>query len=78
MSDFVIKRRKKKDYEQFTCRIEAELLDKIRKIVADNDLPSVNEFINECLKYSIDNLKVMEESGEQWLERQEFFRFLPL
>ena len=65
MSDFVIKRRKKKDYEQFTCRIEAELLDKIRKIVADNDLPSVNEFINECLKYSIDNLKVMEESGEQ-------------
>ncbi len=65
MSEFVIKRKKRKEYEQFTCRIESELLEKIRTIVADNDLPSVNEFINECLKFSIDNMKVMEESGEQ-------------
>ena len=49
MPDFVIKARKKKEYEQFTCRIETDLLDKIRTIVAENNLPSVNEFINECL-----------------------------
>ncbi len=64
MPDFVIKVKKKKEYEQFTCRIESELLENIRKIVAENDLPSVNEFINECLKFSIENLTIMEETDE--------------
>lgn len=31
MADFVIKSKKKKDYEQFTCRIEADLLEEIKK-----------------------------------------------
>ncbi len=64
MPDFVIKIKKKKEYEQFTCRIEADLLEKVRDIVVDNNLPSVNEFINECLRFSIDNLTVMEETDE--------------
>ncbi len=64
MPDFVIKVKKKKEYEQFTCRIEADLLEKIRNIVAENNLPSVNDFINQCLKFSIENLTVMEESDE--------------
>ncbi len=62
MPNFVIKNRKKKDYEQFTCRIEVELLEKIRRIVLDNNLSSVNEFINDCLKFSIEHLKIEEES----------------
>lgn len=65
MPDFVIKSRKKKEYEQFTCRIETDLLDKVRKIVVDNNLPSVNEFINECLRFSVENLTIMEESDEE-------------
>lgn len=65
MPDFVIKSRKKKDYEQFTCRIETELLEKVRTIVLDNNLNSVNEFINECIRFSIDNLKVMEDTDEK-------------
>ena len=64
MPDFVIKSRKKKDYEQFTCRIESELLEKVRLIVLDNNLHSVNEFINDCIRFSIDNLRVMEDSEE--------------
>lgn len=64
MSEFVIRVKKKKEYEQFTCRIEADLLEEIRKIVIDNDLPSVNEFINECLRYSMDNITIMEETDE--------------
>lgn len=64
MPEFVIKARKKKEYEQFTCRIETDLLDKIRTIVAENNLPSVNEFINDCLKFSIDHLSIMEETDQ--------------
>ena len=59
MPNFVIEPKKKKEYEQFTCRIEVELLEKARKIVLENNLPSVNEFINLCMRFSIDNLSVI-------------------
>ena len=65
MPDFVIKHKKKRDYEQFTCRIESELLEKVRIIVLDNNLSSVNEFINDCLRFSIENLKIMEDVDEE-------------
>lgn len=61
MPEFVIKPKKKKDYEQFTCRIESELLEKIKRTVLDNDIYSINEFINECLKYSLKNMKIEKE-----------------
>lgn len=77
MPDFVIKSRKKKEYEQFTCRIETDLLDKVRKIVVDNNLPSVNEFINDCLRFSVENLTIMEESDEEWIRKKSFFNYLP-
>lgn len=64
MADFVIESRKKKEYEQFTCRIEADLLEKIKRIVLDNNLNSVNEFINDCLRFSIDNLKILEDNSK--------------
>ena len=61
MSDFIVKSRKKKDYTQFTARIETNVLENIREIVNDNNLVSINEFINDCLKFAIENLKVTEE-----------------
>ena len=63
MSDFIVRPKKKKEYEQFTCRIEADLLDNIRKIVAENNLNSINEFINDCLRYSIEHLKITKEQS---------------
>ena len=65
MPEFVIRNKKKKEYEQFTCRIEVELLDKVRRIVLDNNLSSVNEFINQCLEFSIEYLKILDESDEE-------------
>lgn len=61
MADFIVHTRKKKEYEQFTCRIESELMDNIRKIVKENNLTSINEFINDCLRFSIDNLKITKD-----------------
>ena len=61
MTEFIIHPKKKKEYEQFTCRIETELLDNIRKIVAENNLTSINEFINDCLRFSIDNIKISKD-----------------
>ncbi len=58
MAEFIIKSRKRKDYTQFTARIETDILENIKKIVKDNNLISINEFINDCLKFAIDNLKI--------------------
>ncbi len=64
MSDFIVKSRKRKDYTQFTARIETDVLDSIRKIVDDNDLVSINEFINDCLKFAIENIKITEDTND--------------
>lgn len=56
MPDFIVNTRKKKEYEQFTCRIEADLMDNIRRIVKENNFTSINEFINDCLRFSIENI----------------------
>ena len=58
MNDFVVKKRKKKECEQFTCRIEVDLLKQIREIVLHNNLESINGFINDCLRYSLNNIKI--------------------
>ena len=63
MADFIIKSRKRKDYTQFTTRIETDTLENIKGIVKDNNLISINEFINDCLKFAIDNLKILEEEN---------------
>ena len=62
MADFIIKSRKKKDYTQFTARIETDVLENVRKIVNDNNLISINEFINDSLKFAIKNLKIMKDT----------------
>lgn len=64
MADFIIKSRKKKDYTQFTARIETDVLENVRKIVNENNLISINEFINESLKFAIKNMKIMEDDTD--------------
>ena len=64
MADFIVRSRKKKDYTQFTARIETEVLENVKKIVTDNNLVSINEFINDSLKFAIKNLKIMEEKDD--------------
>ncbi len=50
--------RRRKNYIQFTCRIEENLLEEIKRIVLDNELYSINSFINECLEFAIkENIK---------------------
>ena len=64
MADFIIKSRKKKDYTQFTARIKTDVLENVRKIVNENNLISINEFINESLKFAIKNMKIMEDDTD--------------
>ena len=59
MADFIIKSKKKKDYTQFTARIETDVLENIRKVVKENNL-SINEFINDSLKFALQNMKILE------------------
>lgn len=58
MKKLIVKRNIQKDYVQFTCRIENETLNTIRKIVNENNLYSVNSFINECLQFAINNIEI--------------------
>ena len=64
MADFIVKSRKKKDYTRFTARIETDVLENVRKIVNENNLISINEFINESLKFAIKNMKIMEDDTD--------------
>ena len=57
---FIIKRRKKIEYEQFTCRIETELMEKLRIIAVQTNTPSLNELINESIRFALDNVKIVE------------------
>jgi len=65
MSDFIVKRRPKKEYEQFTCRIEVELLEKVKRTVLDYNLKSINELINMCIEYSLENMKLVEDETKE-------------
>lgn len=57
---FIVKRRKKIEYEQFTCRIETELMKKLRMISIKTNTPSLNELINESIRFALDNVKIVE------------------
>ncbi|MBR3132978.1 MAG: hypothetical protein IKG42_02715 [Clostridia bacterium] len=57
MREFKIRRRERKEYTVFTCRIEKDVLNQIRSIVLENDLKSVNQFINDCIRYAVENIK---------------------
>lgn len=66
MADFIIQKRQRKEYEQFTCRIEADLLEEVKKTVLDNNLKSVNEFINNCIRYSLKNMTILDEEKKDY------------
>ena len=57
MNEFIFKRKEKIEYAPFTCRIERKLLNQIRTIVNENDLKSINQFINDSIRFAIDNIK---------------------
>lgn len=58
MNKLIVRKNVSKDYVQFTCRIENQILTKIRQIVNENNLYSVNSFINECLEFAINNIEI--------------------
>lgn len=57
---FIIKKRKKIEYEQFTCRIETELMKKLRILAIQTNTTSLNELINESIRFALNNLKIVE------------------
>ena len=46
----------RKQYIQYTIRIEEQILEDIRSIAKEEDL-SINEIINQCLSFAIENYK---------------------
>lgn len=67
MAEFIVKENKKKSYEHISCKIESDLLEQVKHIVLDNDLHSVNDFINQCIRFSIDHLDELSTTDEDWL-----------
>lgn len=60
MKEFVIKKVEKKNYVQRTCRIEEEVLEKIEQLVVEYNLQSANSFINDALRFAIENMEIEE------------------
>lgn len=55
---FIVQKKKKIEYEQFTCRIEEELMKELRRVSILTNTPSLNELINESIRFALDNLKI--------------------
>lgn len=55
---FIIRIKRKVEYEQFTCRIEKELIKKLRRISIESKKNSLNKLINDCIRFALDNLKI--------------------
>ena len=56
MKEFIIKKVEKKLYVQYTCRIEEELLDRLKELSYENN-QSVNSLVNDCIRFALKNLK---------------------
>lgn len=50
-----------KNYVQTTCRIEECLMKRVKREVSLHDDYSINGFINDCIRYSLDNIVIVEE-----------------
>lgn len=55
---FIVQKKKKIEYEQFTCRIEEELMKELRRVSILSNTPSLNELINASIRFALDNLKI--------------------
>jgi len=60
MAEFVVNKYNKKKYIQHTVRIEETTFDKLKEVATRNNLPSFNEFLNNCLQFAMDNVKEMD------------------
>lgn len=54
------KKKSAKNYVQFTTRYEEDLMTKIREIHSKTGL-SINEIINKCVRYALDNTTIEKE-----------------
>ena len=64
---------KKGELKQITSTLEKEVVATVRKVVEQYDLFSMSSFINDCVKFSMDNLDVMMETDEDWIRIKQFF-----
>ena len=51
-----------KNYIQFTTRFEEDIMLQLRKLNQKTGL-SINEIINRCIRYALDNSKLVNEIG---------------
>lgn len=58
MNEFIIHKKKRNKYVPLTLRLEENLYNKSKDIVLKNDLKSVNQFLNDCIRFAIENLEV--------------------
>lgn len=64
MPEFTIREKKKKEYEKIACKIDKEYLDKANELVSENQFKTCSEFINSCVRFALENLKI-EKSDEE-------------
>lgn len=64
---------KKGELKQITCTLEKDVVATVRKVVEQYGLFSMSSFINDCVKFSMDNLEVMMENDEDWIRIKQFF-----
>lgn len=65
--------RKRGKLKQITCTLEKDVVATVRKVVNDYNLDSMSSFINDCVKFSMDNLEVMTTTDEEWIRIKQFF-----
>lgn len=58
--DYPSEKKSAKNYVQFTTRYEEDLMAKIREIHGKTGL-SINEIINKCVRYALDNTTIEKE-----------------
>lgn len=64
---------KKGELKQITCTLEKDVVATVRKVVKQYGLFSMSGFINDCVKFSMDNLEVMMKNDEDWIRIKQFF-----
>ena len=59
--------------KQITCTLETDVVATVRRVVKEYELDSMSGFINECVKFSMNNLEVMMTTDEEWIRIKQFF-----
>lgn len=62
-----------RNMKQITCTLEKDVVANVRKVVAENNLYSMSAFINDCVRFSMNNLDVMMRTDEEWIRIKQFF-----